>query len=156
MVKTKRIKGGKLTWMDWLSGKKDYCEASTVTTETAKANKLIKDGNDTKKKGDDLLDTIKSEQEKCKTSTTAQTSAQTTAQTTAQTSDETSETSDASQHSNSEMDSHDLYRAYSHPTTNNTTGENPMYKMTGGRKRSRRYKRHRRKSKRKSHRRYRR
>lgn len=138
MVKTKRIKGGKLTWMDWLSGKKDYCDASTVTTETTKAEKLIKDGNDTKKKGDDLMETIKNEQAKCKTSsTTTQAPVQPPGQ--------------PPQPSKPEMYSQydDPYPEY--PPSEHVNGSNPMH---NGGKRSRRCKRRKRKSRRKSHRRY--
>lgn len=144
MVKSRKVRGGALSFYEkWFLGKKDYCDASTVTTETAKANKLIKDGNDTKKKGDDLLDTIKSEQEKCKTSTTQ-------APQTPQT-PQPPQTPQTPQPSKSEMYSQydDPYPEY--PRNQYVNGSNPMYK---GGKRSRRYKRHRRKSRRKSHRRH--
>lgn len=142
MVKSRKSKGGALSFYErWILGKIDYCNASTVTTETAKANKLIKDGNDTKKKGDDLLETIKNEQAKCKTSST-------TTQAPVQTPEQTPQTP---QPSKPEMYSQydDPYPEYPH--SQHVNGSNPMYK---GGKRSRRYKRHRRKSRRKSHRRY--
>lgn len=58
MVKITKTIGGKLSWYDWATGKKDYCDSSVVKTEQTKYEKIVNDGNT-------MLNTIKTEQAKC-------------------------------------------------------------------------------------------